>query len=415
MSAVHLSATLDTCEVTMIETLPQAGVTAARGFLAGATYTGIKTGGLDLAIVYSERPCRAAAVFTTNKVKSAAVLKNQQTLGDGQAQAIVINSGNANACTGAQGYRDAEEMARLVAEKVQISPDDVAVASTGVIGVAMPMDKVRAGVMQVQLSKDGGHDAAMGIITTDTRTKEAAVRVLIGDCPVTIGGMAKGSGMIHPNMATMLAFITTDADVESSFLQTALRRAADLSFNMITVDGDTSPSDMAIVLANGMAGNAPINEGTLGAEEFQAALNYVTTELAKSIVRDGEGASKLIEVNVIGAANTQDARRAARAVAGSNLLKAAIYGSDPNWGRILNAVGYSGAEVEPNIADIYIGDVALMKDGLIQPFDRAAAIAAMKGEEVSIGIDLHLGDGMATAWGCDLTEKYVQINAEYTT
>ena len=399
----------------MIETVPEGGVTAARGFVAGATYAGIKTGGLDLAIVYSERLCRAAAVFTTNKVKSAPVIVSQKHLSDGTAQAVVINSGNANACTGDQGYQDAVEMARLVAEKVGVRTEDVAVASTGVIGVRLPMEKIRAGVPLVLLSKDGGHDAALGILTTDTRPKETAVTVTIGDCPVVIGGMAKGSGMIHPNLATMLAFITTDADVDCAFLQSALRAAVAQSFNMITVDGDTSPSDTVLVMANGMAGNSPIAEGTLGAEEFQAALTYVATDLAKAIARDGEGATKLIEVNVAGAASVEDARLAARAVAGSNLLKAAVYGSDPNWGRILAAVGYSGAEVDQNRADIAIGDVWLMKNGAIQPFDRSAASAAMKGPDVTISIDLHLGDGAATAWGCDLTEEYVRINAEYTT
>lgn len=399
----------------MLEMLPQGGVTDALGFLAGATYAGIKTGGLDLCVVYSERPCNAAATFTTNKVKAASLLVTQQHVKNGRLQAIVVNSGNANASTGEQGYRDAEEMARLVAEKVGISPDDVAVCSTGVIGVPLPMDKIRGGVPIIQLSREGGHAAAQGIITTDTRTKEVAARVLIGGCTVAIGGMAKGSGMIHPNMATMLAFFTTDADVDCGYLQTALRRAVDQSFNMITVDGDTSPSDTVLLLANGMAGNPPIDEGTLGAEEFQAALNFVTVELAKAIARDGEGATKLIEVNVTGAASVKDARLAARAVAGSNLLKAAVYGSDPNWGRILAAVGYSGAEVDPNIADVSIGEIALMKNGVIQPFDRAAASAAMKGPEVTIGVNLHLGDGVATAWGCDLTEEYVRINAEYTT
>lgn len=399
----------------MIETVPEGGVTAAQGFVAGATYAGIKTGGLDLAIVYSERLCRAAAMFTTNKVKSAPVVLSQKHLSDGTAQAVVINSGNANACTGDEGYQDAVEMARLVAEKVGVRTEDVAVASTGVIGVRLPIEKIRAGVPLIVLSRDGGHDAALGILTTDTRPKETAVTVTIGGCPVVIGGMAKGSGMIHPNLATMLAFITTDADIDCAFLQRALRSAVAQSFNMITVDGDTSPSDTVLVMANGMAGNSPIGEGTLGAEEFQAALTYVATELAKAIARDGEGATKLIEVNVAGAASVEDARLAARAVAGSNLLKAAVYGSDPNWGRILAAVGYSGAQVDQNRADIAIGDVSLMKNGVIQPFDRSAASAAMKGPEVTIRVDLHLGDGVATAWGCDLTEDYVRINAEYTT
>jgi glutamate N-acetyltransferase/amino-acid N-acetyltransferase len=399
----------------MIEMLPDGGVTAAQGFLAGATYAGIKTQGLDLTILYSERPCNAAATFTTNKLKSASLLLSQQHVKNGRAQAVIVNSGNANACTAEQGMQDALEMATLVADRFGIRPEDVVIASTGVVGVAMPMEKVRAGVPKISLSPQGGHEAARGIITTDTTTKETAVKVKIGDCTITIGGMAKGSGMIHPNMATMLAFITTDAEVECGFLQAALRRAVDRSFNMITVDGDTSCSDTCLVMANGMVGNPPIGANTLGAEEFEAALTQVTAELAKAIASDGEGASKLITVTALGAVNEIDARKAARAVAGSNLLKAAVYGNDPNWGRILNAVGYSGAELVPEKADVFIADVPLMKDGRILPFDKKAVSEAMKAREVHIRVDLHLGEGTATAWGCDLTEQYVKINAEYTT
>lgn len=393
------------------------GVTAPRGFLAGATYCGIKTGGRDLTVLYSEAPCAAAGVFTKNKVQAAPIAVDRRHLAatGGHARAVVINSGNANACTGQQGERDAEEMARLVAERFGCQPEEVLVASTGVIGVKMPMEKVRAGVGQVVLSREGGPEAARGIMTTDLRPKETALAFEAEASTITVGGMCKGSGMIHPNMGTMLAFITTDAAVEPAFLDAALRRAVDRSFNMVTVDGDTSTNDTVLVLANGLAGNQPIDANSALAAPFQAALDAVASYLAREVARDGEGASKLIEVRVRGARNEAEARLAARAVAGSNLLKSAVYGADPNWGRILCAVGYSGAEVDQTVADVTVGEIALMRGGEILAFDRVAASGAMKGPEVLITVDLHLGEGAAVAWGCDLTEQYVKINAEYTT
>ncbi len=395
----------------------EGGVTAASGFSAGATYCGIKSGGKDLTVLYSQAPCSAAGVFTRNKVQAAPIAVNLRHLRDskGVAHGVVVNSGNANACTARQGEENAEEMARLVAERFGCRPEQVLVASTGVIGVQMPMEKVRKGIREVEISPDGGTEAARGIMTTDLYRKELSVAFDLCGVRVTVGGMAKGSGMIHPNMGTMLAFFTTDAVIDPAFLQKLLVAVTDRTFNMVTVDGDTSTNDTAIVLANGAARNEPIREGTPAAREFEAAFYAVASHLAQAIARDGEGASKFIEVKVNGAASEADAKLAARAIAGSSLIKAAVYGSDPNWGRILCAAGYSGADVDSGKADVTVGGVSLMRDGEILKFDKEEASAAMKGEEVEIVVDLHLGDGEATAWGCDLTEQYVKINAEYTT
>jgi len=392
------------------------GVTSALGYRAGATAAGIKkTGAPDLALVASDIPATAAGVFTTNRVRAAPVILSEETVRRGRARGIIVNSGNANCCTGDRGLADAREMARLAAERLGAAPDEIIVGSTGVIGVYLPMEPIRTGIRKIELSRDGGAAAARGILTTDTFPKERAVTFDLGNRTITVGGMAKGSGMIHPNMATMLAFVTTDAAVEPSFLRAAVREACDGSFNMISVDGDTSTNDMFVVLANGAAGNPPIEAGTDAAAQFQEALNDVAVELAKAIARDGEGATKLIEVLVEGARTLADARTAARAVVASNLFKAAVYGADPNWGRILCALGYSGAEVDPARVDISIGDIYLMRNGEIQPFDREAAVAQMAGSEVLVRAHLHLGSAGARAWGCDLTEKYVEINGRYTT
>ena len=399
-----------------MEVVAGGSITSPRGFLAGATAAGIKKAGLDLCVVASDRPALAAGVFTTNKVKAAPVYLCQEHLRNGRARAVVVNSGNANACTHERGAADAFEMAKLTAEKLGIPPTEVLVASTGVIGVHLPMERVRAGIEAIQLSSDGGPTAARAIMTTDTRPKTCAVRVDVGECTVTIGGMAKGAGMIHPNMATMLSFVATDAAVaDAGFLRNSLREAADNSFNMISVDGDTSTNDALVLLANGAAGNEPLRAGTPAAAAFQAGLSYVAAELARAVARDGEGATKLIQVRVRGAATREDARKAARAVASSNLMKAAVYGADPNWGRILCAVGYSGAEVDQAATDIAIGEVQLMKSGGILPFDKRAASGQLAGPDVFIYVDLHMGEAEAIAWGCDLTEAYVDINAKYTT
>ncbi|MBI2953291.1 MAG: bifunctional glutamate N-acetyltransferase/amino-acid acetyltransferase ArgJ [Chloroflexi bacterium] len=397
------------------EIVQNGGVTSPAGFLAGATYCGIKSGGLDLAIIFSTNPCAAAAMFTTNKVKAAPIAVSREHVANGRAQAIVVNSGNANACTGDDGYASAQEMAKLAADKVGILAEDVLVASTGVIGVPLAIEKVRAGIGAIELSPDGGNQAAQAIITTDTHTKEIACSVRLRDAMVTIGGMAKGAGMIHPNMATMLSFITTDAAVEPSFLAAALRRAVAVSFNMISVDGDTSTNDTIIALANGAAGNEMLTAASPDAAAFEIALQHVAITLAKTIARDGEGATKLIEASVSGAASTADARLAARAVVSSDLVKSAIHGNDPNWGRVLAAIGYSGAEVDQNRVDLAIGDIQVLRAGVIQPFDKAYASSILKATEVFLKADLHLGEGAATAWGCDLSEEYVVVNSEYTT
>ena len=399
-----------------MEILVDGSVTSPLGYSAGVTAAGIKKQGLDLCILASDRPAFAAGAFTTNKVKAAPVFVCQRHLSTGQARAVVINSGNANACTHDRGIDDAVEMAALTAAKLGIATSEVLVSSTGVIGVYLPMDKLRAGIEAIALASDAGLMAAQAIMTTDTTRKSCAVALDVSGTRVTIGGMAKGAGMIHPNMATLLSYVTTDAAVESSaLLKSFLGEGVDNSFNMITVDGDTSTNDTLLLFANGAAGNPVIRAGSPEAAQFQSALNYVLAELGKAIARDGEGATKLIQVDVRGAASRADARKVARAVAGSSLVKSAVYGADPNWGRILCAAGYSGAEVDQERADIQIGAMALMLSGDIQPFDKREAAAQMAGPDVSIKVDLHLGEGEATAWGCDLTEGYVDINAKYTT
>jgi len=393
-------------------------VTSPRGFHAGATAAGIKNpddSRLDLGILFSEEPCVAAGVLTTNRIKSAPVLLCQERLKAGRASAVVACSGCANASTGQQGLADATEMAALTADGLGIDANDVLVASTGVIGPLLPMEQVRDGLRHISLSDTGGHELARAIMTTDTRSKEIAVSVDAGEISFTIGGIAKGAGMVHPNMATLLAFLTTDAAVEHDFLMTALRKAADVSFNMVSVDGDTSPSDTLLLIANGVAGNATIDSRSELAGTFQTALDRVCVQLARSIARDGEGATKLIEVTVNGAASLADARLAARTVAASPLLKAAVYGCDPNWGRVVAAIGRSGAAIEESSLDIAIGETPVLKGGAPQLFDEAVVIGHLKRENVSISADLNLGKASATAWGCDLTEEYVVINSQYTT
>lgn len=395
-----------------IKSIPSGGITSPQGFLAGAVSAGIKHGAEDshdLGILFSEVPCAAAAVFTTNKIKAAPVILSRQHLQNGRAMAVVVNSGCANAGTGAAGMTDAVAMAEITAGKLGISTEDVIVASTGVIGDRLPMDRIRDGLERVAPGIDGGHDLARAIMTTDTVPKEVAV----GADGFIIGGIAKGSGMIHPDLATMLAFLTTDADVEAAFLQQALRQAVDVSFNMVSIDGDTSTNDMVLLLANGMAGSEKITSGN--GEIFQQALNSVCLSLAKAIARDGEGATRLIEVTVKNAASVTDARSAARTVVNSPLVKTAVHGSDPNWGRILAAAGRSGASVEEEKIDIYIGDICMVNNGCPVSFNREAAVNLLSGLEVSILIDFKLGSAGAIAWGCDLSEEYVTINSQYTT
>ena len=396
-------------------------VTSVPGFLAAGVACGLKPGGqLDLALVVSERPAAGAGVFTTNRFPAAPLLYDRALLAANPAdlRAVVTNSGCANACTGDEGLADVREMASLVASAVGCRAEAVLVMSTGVIGVRLPLARLRAGIpLAAQaLAPDGGVRAAQAIMTTDTRPKTCALRAQVGGRAVTVGGMAKGAGMIHPQMATMLALIVTDAPATPSVLQAALRWALPRSFNAITVDGDTSTNDTLLLLANGAAGGAELaHPGSAAAAELAAAVEAVAVHLAQAIVRDAEGASHFVTVTVRGAAGDEDARRAAKAVAHSPLVKTAIYGGDPNWGRVLCAVGYSGAQVDPARAALWFGDLALVAGGRPLAYDEERAAEALRQPEVTITVDLGLGEGRATVWTCDLTHRYVDINAHYRT
>jgi glutamate N-acetyltransferase/amino-acid N-acetyltransferase len=327
----------------------------------------------------------------------------------------VVNSGCANACNGEQGLANAFEVAKTVGEKMGIPEDEVLVASTGIIGAPLPMNRIKKGIKQIVLSAEGGHQLAKAIMTTDTMPKEIAIKVKINDGEFTIGGAAKGSGMIHPDLATLLCFLTTDAAVDAYFLKKALKKAAAVSFNMVSIDGDTSPSDTMLIMANGLAKNKLIKADSKQVEAFQSALNQVCIYLAKCIARDGEGATKLIEVRVNGARSAIEAKMAARTVTSSPLVKTAVYGSDPNWGRIIAAVGRSGAEIIESKADLYIDDICLLKDGRQLPFNQEAIISALNKTAVPIILNLNLGKATAIAWGCDLSPEYININSLYMT
>ncbi len=396
------------------------GITAPKGFMASGVHADIKGKGgtkKDVAVLFSKVPCAAAGVYTTNKVKAAPVIVTEVRTQAGHLQAVVVNSGNANACTGDQGMRDAQTMAELTARALGLEPEAVGVASTGVIGVPLPMGRVAKGIAKAAASvtETGGAAAAEAIMTTDTVDKQFAIQFDLGGTPVTIGAMAKGSGMIHPNMATMLGFVTTDAAVDPAALRVALRAATEKSFNMITVDGDTSTNDMVVVLANGLARNPAVVLGSTHYDTFAAALDQVMVHLAKAVARDGEGATKLIEMRVRGAATREDARKVARAVCQSSLVKSAVFGADANWGRVLCAMGYSGGAFDPNKVDLWAGDVQMMAAGAPIPFDEAVAEQVLKESTVVFTADLHDGTAEATAWGCDLTYDYVKINGSYRT
>ncbi|HYM24464.1 MAG TPA: bifunctional glutamate N-acetyltransferase/amino-acid acetyltransferase ArgJ [Vicinamibacterales bacterium] len=393
------------------------GVTTPRGFKAAGISAGIKANGnADLALLVSETPARAAAVFTTNKVQAAAVIVSREHLArsGGVVRAIVANSGCANACTGETGMRDAREMTELTAKAVGCGVDQVLVASTGVIGVALPMDRIRSGLPKAvqALGGDQGSAASRAIMTTDPFPKEAAVQVPFGARTVSIGGMAKGSGMIEPMLATMLAFVTTDADVPPALLSRALTEAVDESFNAITVDGDCSTNDCVMLLANG-ASSVAIDDKTYAA--FVGGLRAVCRELAIGIVRGGEGATKLVTVTVTGAASAADARRAAKTIANSMLVKTALHGGDPNWGRLICAAGRAGVAFDAARAAVTIGSIVLFRNG--QPYDELAPKAAeyLKGRDLEVGVDLGSGTAASTVWTCDLSAEYVRINADYRT
>ncbi|HYT14529.1 MAG TPA: bifunctional glutamate N-acetyltransferase/amino-acid acetyltransferase ArgJ [Candidatus Nitrosopolaris sp.] len=403
-------------------------VTYPLGFRAGTAACGIKafTAGAaaipsgqrdDLCVIHSSLPCDTGGVFTTNKIKSPSVVIDQLHLQHNRVQGLVINSGNANACTGAQGFKDALQMAKLTADRLDLDPDQVLVSSTGVIGRYLPMDAVKAGIAAAcgSMSTDHGIEAAQAIMTTDKVAKTATKEIEIGGRRVRVGGMCKGSGMIHPNMATMLAYITTDAVVEPGLMATFARPVADRSFNQVTVDGDSSTNDTFLVLANGAAGNDVVHPGTIEAQTLEAAIVEVARELARAIARDGEGATRMIAVRVQGAESDDEARTAARAVASSSLVKTAVHGGDPNWGRIVCALGYSGAELALDRLHLSVGGLVVFERGTGVDVDLAAVRRAFEQPEIEIVATLGLADGHAEAWGCDLSEEYVRINAEYTT
>ena len=399
------------------------GVTSPKGFMAAAAAAGIKYQGRDdMAMIFSKAPCRAAGAFTTNIVKAAPVKWDQHIVYDcGTARAVVCNSGIANACTGPEGMESCRQTAQAAAKELGTEPDEVLVASTGVIGMQMPTDRLVRGVEalagQLADTVEAGSRAARAIMTTDTVKKEASVSFIYEGSTITIGGMCKGSGMIHPNMCTMLSFLTTDADISRELLQEALSDVVKSTYNMVSVDGDTSTNDTVLLLANGLAGNPAITQKNAGYEAFHEALEQLNRSLCRRIAGDGEGATALLEVTVRGAADQQQARTLAKSVVSSSLTKAAVAGHDANWGRILCAMGYSGASFDPDQVDLFFesraGRLQIMRSGNALPFDEAQATAILSENEVTVTADIHEGEHTATAWGCDLTEEYVKINADY--
>ena len=401
----------------------EGGVTAAQGFEAAGIEAAIKyQNRKDMAMVYSRTPCRAAGVFTSNVVKAAPVLWDKEIVENSPAvQAVIVNSGIANACTGKPGYDCCRQTAEKTAQLLGISPDAVLVASTGVIGNQIPVDKLLAGVEKLAAARadtqEAGTLAAEAIMTTDTVSKQAAVQIELGGRIVTVGGMCKGSGMIHPNMCTMLAFVTTDAAISRELLQEALREDVVDTFNMISVDGDTSTNDTLVVLANGLAGNPEITCKNEDYDKFREALNYINTTLAKKMAGDGEGATALFETRVIHADTKENARILSKSVIGSSLCKAAIFGHDANFGRFLCALGYSGVAFDPEKIELYFQNaeksILIYKDGTAVEYSEEEAAQVLASPEVTVLVDMHMGDAEATAWGCDLSYEYVKINADY--
>lgn len=399
------------------------GVTAAKGFEAASAAAGIKyQGRTDMALVYSQKPCEAAGTFTTNVVKAAPVKWDKKVVeSNAKPQVVVINSGIANACTGETGMEYCKEVAKEAAKALETETESVLIGSTGVIGIQLPVEKMKDGVHLLAKEKaeglEMGNLAAKAIMTTDTKEKEAAVTIELDGTTVTIGGMAKGSGMIHPNMCTMLAFITTDAVISKEALQAALSSDVEETYNMISVDGDTSTNDTVLLLANQMAGNKEIQKGTKEFEIFKEALHEVNTTLAKKIAGDGEGATALLEVTVQGAETKQQAKTLAKSVICSNLTKTAIAGHDANWGRILCAMGYAGVEFEPEKTDLFIqssaGELKLVENGMALDYSEEKATEILSQAEVCVVADIKAGTEKATAWGCDLTHGYIDINADY--
>jgi len=396
--------------------MSKSGVTSPIGFRAAGVACGIKKNGQkDLALIVSDTPAAAAGVFTTNAVKGHSLKWSMEKIKSGKARAVVINSGCANACVGPAGDADAAHMASYAASLIGCEPCEVMLGSTGVIGFRLDMDKIKAGIDNAysSLSEDGGSLAAQAIMTTDTFSKETSKTISIGGKTVTIGGMAKGSGMIHPNMATMISVITTDADITAEMLDKALRSACSKSFNRISVDGDTSVCDKVIILAGGMAENPPIISEGPDYDIFLSTLTEVSQTLAKMLARDGEGATKLIEIRANNCATSKDAHLILNAVAKSPLVKTAIFGNDANWGRIFTAAGYSGANFDPDKTDIYIGDLLVCKNGVAVPFDEEEALKILKEKEVIITLDFKDGKVFDRIWTCDLSYDYVKINGSY--
>ncbi|MGK0604715.1 bifunctional glutamate N-acetyltransferase/amino-acid acetyltransferase ArgJ [Enterococcus gilvus] len=390
-------------------------IASPKGFLAAGLHAGLKKEKKDLAMIYSVIPANAAAVYTTNQVKAAPIYVTKDAMLDHQLQAVIVNSGIANACTGKIGLENAKKMQEFAGTHLKIPQETIAVASTGVIGKQLPMEIIEAGINKIDLESQDPYAFHEAILTTDTSTKEIVVEEEINGQIVTMAGVAKGSGMIHPNMATMLAFITTDAQISSDLLQEILADKTETTFNQITVDGDTSTNDMVLVMANGLAENPVIEKNTDAHEKFVAMLQLVSETLAKMIAKDGEGATKLIEVQVKGAMNDSEARLVAKKVVGSSLVKTAMFGEDPNWGRIICAVGYAGSHTDPEKINMWIGDQQLLNHSQPQEFDEVAMKKTLEQEKICITVDLTIGEAMGKAWGCDLTYKYVEVNALYHT
>ncbi|MDG2101583.1 MAG: bifunctional glutamate N-acetyltransferase/amino-acid acetyltransferase ArgJ [Dehalococcoidales bacterium] len=397
--------------------IKKGNICSAKGFLSGSIYSGIKSPGLekkDIGIIYSEHNCVSAGTFTQNSIVSPSVTWTKSTIDKGNIRAIVANSGCANTSVGEQGFIDAKEMALITSKALDLDLDSVAVASTGIIGVELPMALMRKYIPQIEISKNDGNGFARSILTTDKRTKEMAVSFDIGESKVTIGGVSKGSGMIHPNMATMLAFITTDIDINESILKNVLTNAVNKSFNQISVDGDQSTNDTVLILANGQAKNKKINTEE-EAETFASALNEVCIFLAKEIARDGEGNTRLIEATVNGAKSQKDANKSSRSIVSSNLVKTAVYGRDPNWGRIMMAVGASEIELEESKIEIFVNDIQIVAEGKTTPYNNQSVVIAMNQDLIRLTVNLNIGKSSGTAWGSELTEEYVVFNSAYTT
>jgi len=402
----------------------EGGITAPKGYKASGVHCGLKQKNLDVALIISDVPAQAAGIFTQNKVSAAPVRRDRQIIGEKKpVRCIVTNSGNANACTGKQGEDDTKQTAELTARAAGILPEEVLVCSTGVIGVPLPMEKLAEGIIQagerLSRSRLTARHAAEAILTTDTCIKEIAVEIEIENMPVRISGIAKGSGMIHPNMATMLAYVLTDAQIDAGLLQKLLHEAADETYHMISVDGDSSTNDTALALANGASGTPELTEGSAEYRRFKEAFIAVNKHLAQEIARDGEGATKFVEASVTGAASLEDARKLARSVITSNLVKTALFGEDANWGRILCALGYSGGNFTPEKTELRIsssaGELTLLKEGSPVSFDEKEAKNILHEHDIILRIMLHDGDAAASSWGCDLSYEYVKINGEYRT